>query len=193
MASRDYGPGEVTGMGEAIYEEQSRTRIGTVEKATYVVIDIETGDYEIDPRDSAATRRLLERNPDAATNWVRVGRRAAYRHVGGSGCLNAVIRGRVRGSQQALIAVEIIDRNGHPRSVDVVVDTGFTGYLTLPPESISQLGLPSLGQRTLEPANGEIFDFQVYLGSGVVARSPKRCSGAAIRQRLAAGYGPALG
>ena len=30
MASRDYGPGEVTGMGEAIYEEQSRTRIGTV-------------------------------------------------------------------------------------------------------------------------------------------------------------------
>ena len=76
-----------------------------------------------------------------------------------------MIRGRVSGSQQALIAVEIIDRDGRPRSVEVVLDTGFTGYLTLPTESISQLGLPSVGQRTFELANGELFDFQVYLGS----------------------------
>ena len=40
-----------------------------------------------------------------------------------------------------------------------------TGYLTLPPESIRQLGLPSVGQRTFELANGELFKFQVYLGS----------------------------
>jgi clan AA aspartic protease len=76
-----------------------------------------------------------------------------------------VIRGRVSGSQQALIAVEIIDRDGRPQSVEMVLDTGFTGYLTLPPESISQLGLPSVGQRTFELANGELFDFQVHLGS----------------------------
>ena len=58
-----------------------------------------------------------------------------------------------------------MDGEGRPRSVDVVLDTGFTGYLTLPPESIRQLGLPSVGQRTFELANGELFEFQVYLGS----------------------------
>ena len=61
--------------------------------------------------------------------------------------------------------MELIDRDGRPRSVEVVLDTEFTGYLTLPTESISQLGLPSVGQRTFELANGELFDFQVYLGS----------------------------
>ena len=76
-----------------------------------------------------------------------------------------MIRGRVSGNQQALIAVDILDGEGRPQSVEVVIDTGFTGYLTLPPQSISQLGLPSVGQRTFELANGELFDFQVYLGS----------------------------
>ena len=58
-----------------------------------------------------------------------------------------------------------MDAEGQPRSLEVVLDTGFTGYLTLPSESISQLGLPSVGQRTFELANGELFDFRVYLGS----------------------------
>ena len=83
MASREYGPGEVTALGEAIYEKQIRTRIGPVEKGTFVVIDVESGDYEVDARDATATRRLLKRRPDAVTYGVRVGHRAAYSHVGG--------------------------------------------------------------------------------------------------------------
>ena len=78
MGSRDYGPGEVTALGEAVYEERIRTGIGPVEKGTFVVIDVESGDYEIDARDAAATRRLLERRPDAVTCGVRVGHRAAW-------------------------------------------------------------------------------------------------------------------
>ena len=76
-----------------------------------------------------------------------------------------MIRGRVSGNQQALIAIDIMDGAGQPRSLEVVLDTGFTGYLTLPSESIRQLGLSSVGQRTFELANGELFDFQVYIGS----------------------------
>ena len=49
--------------------------------------------------------------------------------------------------------------------MEAILDTGFTGYLTLPQESIRQLGLRSVGQRTFELANGDLFDFQVYLGS----------------------------
>ena len=76
-----------------------------------------------------------------------------------------MIRGRVSGNQQALIAIDIMDGEGQPRSLEVVLDTGFTGYLTLPSESIRRLGLSSVGQRTFELANGELFDFQVYIGS----------------------------
>lgn len=83
MGHRDYGPGEITALGESIYKEQVQTRIGPVENGAFVVIDVETGDYEIDARDAAATRRLLNRRPDAVTYGVRAGHHAAYRHVGG--------------------------------------------------------------------------------------------------------------
>ena len=45
------------------------------------------------------------------------------------------------------------------------LDTGFTGYLTLPEETIRQLGLSSVGRRTFELANGELFEFEAYLAS----------------------------
>ena len=82
MVHRDYGPGEITALGESIYKEQVQSRIGSVEKGTFVVINVATGDYEIDARDAAATRRLLTRRPNAVTYGVRIGYRAAYRHVG---------------------------------------------------------------------------------------------------------------
>ena len=83
MAGRTYRPGEVTALGEAIYREQVRSLVEPIERGTFVVIDVETGDYEVDPKDAAATRRLLKRRPTAVTYGVRVGHRAAYSHAGG--------------------------------------------------------------------------------------------------------------
>ena len=83
MADRAYGPGEITALGEAIYREQIQPQVEPVEKGKFVVIDVESGDYEIDVGDAAATRRLLKRRPAAITYGVRVGHRAAYSHVGG--------------------------------------------------------------------------------------------------------------
>ena len=80
---RAYKPGEIATKGEAIYRDQIQPQVESVAKGSFVVIDIETGDYEIDPGDAVATRRLLERRPDAVTYGVRVGYRAAYGHVGG--------------------------------------------------------------------------------------------------------------
>ena len=76
-----------------------------------------------------------------------------------------MIRGEVSEDQQALVNIEIIDAEGHPRPVEVILDTGFTGYLTLPAETIRQLGLVSVGRRTFELANGELFEFEAYLAS----------------------------
>ena len=76
-----------------------------------------------------------------------------------------MIRGEVSEDQQALVTIEIIDAEGHPRPVEVVLDTGFTGYLTLPAETIRRLGLAPVGRRTFELANGELFEFEAYLAS----------------------------
>lgn len=83
MASRAYGPREIAGRGEDIYRERIQSRLHSVEKGSFVVIDVNTGDYEVDAGDAAATRRLLDRRPSAVTFGVRVGHRAAYSHVGG--------------------------------------------------------------------------------------------------------------
>lgn len=82
MAGHTYSPEEITAQGEAIYREQIRSVVETTEKGKFVIIDIETGDYEIDTKDATATLKLLERRPDAVTYAVRVGYRAAYR-IGG--------------------------------------------------------------------------------------------------------------
>ena len=82
MAGHTYSPEEITAQGEAIYREQIRSGVETTERGKFVIIDIETGDYEIDTKDATATLKLLERRPDAVTYAVRVGYRAAYR-IGG--------------------------------------------------------------------------------------------------------------
>ena len=82
MADRTYSPEEIAARGEAIYREQIRSLVETTEKGKFVIIDIETGDYEIDTKDVTATLKLLERRPDAVTYAVRIGYRTAYR-IGG--------------------------------------------------------------------------------------------------------------
>ena len=82
MVRHTYSPEEVTARGEAIYREQIRSLVEATEKGKFAIIDIETGDYEIDTRDATATLKLLERRPDAITYAVRIGYRAAYR-IGG--------------------------------------------------------------------------------------------------------------
>lgn len=68
--------------GEKIYEETIKPSINfEQEKGKFVVIDVNTGDYEIDKRDVTATRRLRERHPEAFTYAVRVGRPTAYRMI----------------------------------------------------------------------------------------------------------------
>ena len=74
-----------------------------------------------------------------------------------------MIRGKVNENQQALINVDVMDGEGRPKSLEVILDREFTGCLMLPPESIRQLGLLSVGQRTFELANGDLFEFEANL------------------------------
>ena len=78
-----YTPEEVAQRGEAMYERQIRARVEPEHMGQFVVIDIETGDYELDVDDLAATKRALAKRPDAVLYGLRIGSPAAYRLGGG--------------------------------------------------------------------------------------------------------------
>jgi hypothetical protein len=79
MPYSHYTAEAVAARGEAIYEQQIRAEVEAEHKGQFVVIDIETGEYEIDADDLAATKRALAKRPNAVLYGLRIGYPAAYR------------------------------------------------------------------------------------------------------------------
>ena len=78
MPSKRYQPGEVTQRAKAIYQKNIKHLVEPTENGKYIVIDAESGDYEIDPQIIAAADRLHERRPNAAAYAGRVGYPTTY-------------------------------------------------------------------------------------------------------------------
>ena len=51
--------------GQALYDTQIRAQVEAEHRGKFLVLDVNTGDYEIDAEDLIACHRLLERRPDA--------------------------------------------------------------------------------------------------------------------------------
>lgn len=76
---RRYSREEIARRGDQIYERQVLPRLRPADEGKYVLVDIETADYEIDRDEITASDRLLARHPDAQV-WMRqVGSRYARR------------------------------------------------------------------------------------------------------------------
>ena len=88
MPYANYPPKEVSSRGEAIYEQQIRDKVETEHQGKFLVIDIETGEYEMDADDLMATKRLLAKRPDAILYGLRIGFPTAYR-IGGHALVKA--------------------------------------------------------------------------------------------------------
>jgi hypothetical protein len=84
MPYAKYSAEEVAERGEALYESQVRPLVADGNRGKFVVIDIETGAWEMDADDLTATKRALARRPDAVLYGVRVGYPTAYRLGGKS-------------------------------------------------------------------------------------------------------------
>ena len=70
---------EIGRRGQQLYEDSIRAQVETEQNiGKQIVIDIETGEYEIDEDGLAASRRLLARHPDAALYGARIGYDAVY-------------------------------------------------------------------------------------------------------------------
>ena len=79
-----YSTEEFARRGDEIYERDLRPHIEVGNEGKFIVIDIETGAYEIDADELVASDRLLARHPDAQV-WLRqVGSRYARRFGTGS-------------------------------------------------------------------------------------------------------------
>ncbi|MEE8584725.1 MAG: hypothetical protein V3T83_07730 [Acidobacteriota bacterium] len=74
-----YSKEEFARRGDEIYEHTIRPSVEAADEGKFVVIDIETGAYEIDADELAASDRLLVRHPGAQTWLTRVGSRFARR------------------------------------------------------------------------------------------------------------------
>lgn len=79
MPEAKYSREEVAARGEAIYNLEIRSNVESQCKGEYLVLDIESGEFEIDRDDLVATKRLLARCPDAILYGLRIGYIAAYR------------------------------------------------------------------------------------------------------------------
>ncbi len=73
-----------------------------------------------------------------------------------------MIEGFVNDNLEAVVTLPVLGPAGQTREVDAVIDTGFNGYLTLPPMLAADLGLPVVGDGEAVLADGSEAAFDVY-------------------------------
>lgn len=74
-----YAKKEFAERGDAMYERKIRPLVESGNEGKFVAIDIETGAYEIDTDELAASDRLVARVPDAQIWLKRIGSRYVRR------------------------------------------------------------------------------------------------------------------
>lgn len=79
MPDAKYSREEVAARGEALYEQEIRPVVENENKGKYLVLDITTGEYEVDEDDLIATKRIMAKCPNAVLYGLRIGYPAAYR------------------------------------------------------------------------------------------------------------------
>ena len=60
-----------------------------------------------------------------------------------------MIEGVVNTHYEAVVRLSLLNSSGQTRDIDAVVDTGYNGFLTLPPVLVAELELTRLG--TVKP------------------------------------------
>jgi clan AA aspartic protease len=73
-----------------------------------------------------------------------------------------VITGSVNADREAVVRIRLHDVNGQEQEFAAIVDTGFTGEFTLPPNFIMSLGLPWKELSTAILADGSQVLCDVY-------------------------------
>ena len=76
-----------------------------------------------------------------------------------------MITGSVNTDLEPIVRLVVLGSGSLQQQVEALVDTGFTGYLTLPPAAITALQLTWLGRDQGTLADGSVLLFDVYRGT----------------------------
>lgn len=82
MPRSHYTPEEICERGEALYNQQIRAQVEPEHRGKFLVLDIETGDYEMDADRHAALNRAEARHPGGQLYILRIGYPTAI-NIGG--------------------------------------------------------------------------------------------------------------
>ena len=73
-----------------------------------------------------------------------------------------MIEGVVNAGHEAVVTPPLRGPNGQVRDIEAAIDTGYSGYLTLPSVLTAELGLDFRGNGHAYMANDAVVEFDVY-------------------------------
>ena len=82
MPRTQYTNEEIARIANEIYRRDIRPKVMPQHKGKFLILDIESGDYEIDEDDLTAEERLRARRPEGVFFGIRIGYTAAYKLSG---------------------------------------------------------------------------------------------------------------
>ena len=85
-----------------------------------------------------------------------------------------MIRGAVNDAYEAVISLTVQGPSGQTREVQAVIDTGFTGFLSLPSALVTELELPFLTNESAMLADGSLMRFNVHDATALWDGQPRR-------------------
>ena len=79
-ANKNHADADIVAVGRAVYAEL-RGRLEATDHGSFVIIDADSRDYEVDSHPAAAKMRLLSRHPEARMYETRIGQPKTYKMV----------------------------------------------------------------------------------------------------------------
>ena len=73
-----------------------------------------------------------------------------------------MIQGVVNGAYEAVVSLTLQNAEGPTLEIEAVVDTGYTGFLTLPPTLVNELALPFAYVSRAFLANDDQVEFNIH-------------------------------
>jgi hypothetical protein len=83
MPQTKHTPEQIARIAEEMYRRDIRPSVMPQHKGKFLVLDIKTGEYEIDEDDLTASRRLRARVPNGEYFGMRIGYTTSYTFAGG--------------------------------------------------------------------------------------------------------------
>jgi clan AA aspartic protease len=104
-----------------------------------------------------------------------------------------VIFGVVNARHELVLRVPVVDASGQEQEVEAVLDTGFTGSLTLPPALVAALGLPWRSRSHVVLADGRVEQYEAHVAEVIWDGTPRTILVQAVDTAPLVGVGLLIG